>query len=129
MSDDHDHDRDDDRDRDGGGGGGGNVTRLPVRHRPDPDDDPPLRVVRRSACRHDRVEIDAACAEVVCGDCGERLDPVAVLVRMSRDDDRLRWRREALREEVRGLTDRVRFTCGSCGQVNDLRKPLRTRTS
>ncbi|WP_107495539.1 hypothetical protein [Thalassobius sp. I31.1] len=104
-----------------------NVHKLRVRAKPDPNSKPPVRAVRNFKCKHHNILVDEMRSEVECADCGELLNPIAILARFANQDDNLYWRREALRKEVDSYEDRLRFKCGSCGQVNNITKPLRTR--
>lgn len=104
-----------------------NIHDLKIKPRLRSDDKPPLKVVRNFKCLHDRIEVDEELAEVMCLDCKEKLNPVAVLARFAKHDDRLFWQREQLRQEVESYKDKLRFKCGYCGQTNNIAKPLRTR--
>lgn len=105
-----------------------NIHRLNVRRKPDQSEKPPITAVKNFKCRHNNIIVDEARSEVECADCGQLLNPVAILVKFAHQDDNFYWRREALRKEVESYEDRLRFKCGKCGQVNNITKPLRTRT-
>jgi predicted RNA-binding Zn-ribbon protein involved in translation (DUF1610 family) len=106
-----------------------NVTRLGVKMRLASPDGPPLSIVSVKKCQHIRIEVDETLAQVECKDCGERLDPMAVLLSLAKADSRLARKRDSLRSEVESYKDRLKFKCGGCGQVNNITKPLRTRTT
>ena len=72
---------------------------------------------RYDKCRHLRVEVDADLAECTCKDCGERLNPIAVLVRYATEESRLSMRIAAMKEEREKLEKRVRCKCDHCGKM------------
>lgn len=76
---------------------------------------------RPGACRHTHMTVDDDLHEVVCDDCGARLNPVAVLVRFATEESR--WAREAekLRELHRELDARIRCKCQHCGQMTRIK--------
>lgn len=91
-----------------------------------PIDDEPTNVICLSEarsrfavgkCRHMRVEVDELLAEVTCRDCGERLNPVAVMVRMAQEESRLSNRIDALKKLQADLEKKQRTKCKHCGQM------------
>lgn len=105
-----------------------NIHKLNVRKKPDRSEKPPVKVVRSFKCTHNNITVDEDLSEIECDDCGRKLNPIAILARFAKKDERMYWYRENLRKEVETYKDRLRFKCGSCGQVNNITKPLRTRT-
>lgn len=71
-----------------------------------PDLDPGLRVIDRwhSTCQHPRCTVDEVLRRVVCGACGETLDPVWVLLEWARHWERLTDSCKYLVEERDRLT-------------------------
>ena len=69
---------------------GGNVTQLPRSKRP--KSDAPLEAVYSHKCQQGRFLVDEKKAEVECGLCHEKLNPIWVLSRLAQEDDRLRRR-------------------------------------
>lgn len=91
-----------------------------------PIDDEPTKVIClsearnrfvMSKCQHKRVEVDEILAEVTCKDCGERLNPIAVMVRMAQEESRLGQRIETLNRLKAGLEKKQRTKCKHCGQM------------
>lgn len=73
-------------------------------------------------CRHMHVVVDVDLAEVECDDCGERLNPVATLLRFAHEENRLKHRIDELNKINKRLSKRVRTKCQHCGRmtrVND----------
>ncbi len=70
-----------------------------------------------SKCQHKRVEVDEILAEVTCKDCGERLNPIAVMVRMAQEESRLGQRIETLNRLKADLEKKQRTKCKHCGQM------------
>lgn len=92
-----------------------NIVHLPKK--PKPAATGPLTVVHSyGKCQHQRVEVDEKLAEVRCTDCNEKLNPVNVLIMLSREDDRLRDRWAVMRAEIRLLGERTRTKCDHCGK-------------
>ena len=73
--------------------GDDNVTKLPVRFKnPMPEDRTlvrPWEVQRYGECTHDKFIVDDKKLEVECGKCGERLNPMWVLVQLCSKDMRM----------------------------------------
>lgn len=91
-----------------------------------PIDDEPTKVIClsearnrfvMSKCQHKRVEVDEILAEVTCKDCGERLNPIAVMVRMAQEESRLGQRIETLNRLKADLEKKQRTKCKHCGQM------------
>ncbi len=70
-----------------------------------------------SKCQHKRVEVDEILAEVTCKDCGERLNPIAVMVRMAQEESLLGQRIETLNRLKADLEKKQRTKCKHCGQM------------
>lgn len=95
-----------------------------------PIDDEPTNVICLSEartrfaigkCQHKRVEVDEILAEVSCKDCGEKLNPIAVMARMAREESRLGDRIAALKQLQAGLENKQRTKCTHCGQMTPVR--------
>ncbi len=72
-------------------------------------------------CRHSRISIVADLKSVQCDECLELLDPMALLVRLSREETRFDERRAAYQAE-RELWEKRRSTkCRHCGRMTNLR--------
>lgn len=76
---------------------------------------------RLNKCRHTHMTVDEDLAEVACDDCGEKLNPVAVLARFAREETRWQQECERLRDLRKELDARVRCKCQHCGQMTRIR--------
>lgn len=80
-----------------------------------------LRVARdqyaRRKCKHLSILVHQDLSEVECGDCGQKLNPVALLIRFATEETRWAREGEAIREMRRELDARVRCKCQHCGQM------------
>jgi hypothetical protein len=94
---------------------------VPIGATPKPTDQRGLRLVRyqHGACDHRTCTyiVDEKLAEVQCGDCGAKLEPVWVLRQLCEKEARWNERRKEfleLQEETRG---RTRTRCQHCDQM------------
>lgn len=99
-----------------------------------PIDDEPTNVIVLSEvrsqydfrkCQHKQVLVDEALAEVECKDCGAKLNPIAVLVRLSREESRLKNRIEQNQRLKAELEKKTRTKCRHCGEMTPVRVTLR----
>lgn len=101
-----------------------NVKRLPVRFKhPMPDDRSlvrPYEVGKHTKCSHAHFIVDDAKAEVECGACGERLNPVWVLAQLCSADSRFHQARARYVDETKRLNERTRTKCDHCGQMTSI---------
>lgn len=95
-----------------------------------PIDDEPTNIIclseartrfAMSKCQHKHVEVDEILAEVTCKDCGEKLNPIAVLVRMATEESRLGNRITANKQLLADLETKHRTKCKHCGQMTPVR--------
>ena len=92
-----------------------NVTVLPVKKREPLEN--VLSVVHSYKCRHPHFEVDEKLAEVTCRACGEKMNPMWVLIQIAHDERRLTDRLLSLRTECRLLEGRVRTKCQHCKKM------------
>lgn len=76
---------------------------------------------RPGKCQHMRMTVDDELATVKCDDCGEKLNPVSVLVRFATEETQLERRRESLTALHQKLDAKVRCKCQHCGQMTRVR--------
>ncbi len=103
------------------------VARLPVRFKQPPSEDHSDRTLllawerpKAGACDHRwRVQylIREGEAEVECGGCGTRLDPMWVLKLLATEDRRYSEARKTYLDEQKRLAERKRTKCESCGHM------------
>lgn len=67
-------------------------------------------------CQHPRVEVCEKNAEVTCQDCGAKLNPIWVLMRIAQDDRILVDRWASMKAEIATMGKRTRTKCRHCGQ-------------
>lgn len=74
-------------------------------------------------CSHQRCpyRIKEGEAEVVCGGCGVRLDPMFVLKQLAFQDSIWKQRQEAAVRTAKELHERVRTKCQHCGKMTRIR--------
>jgi len=78
---------------------------------------------RPGACQHTQVEVDEMLAEVKCKCCGERLNPIAVLARLAREESRFEWRRQELDVARKRFEQKTKTTCEHCGRMTRIKTP------
>jgi len=81
-----------------------------------------LSEARRSykKCGHKNMTVDAELSELVCDDCGDRLNPIAILVRFSHEESRWKWQRDALMEERERIEAKSKCKCQHCGKITKI---------
>ena len=101
-----------------------NVTKLPVRFKPQAPDERtllrPWEVGKSGGCSHDRFVVDEKKSEVECADCKEKLNPMWVLVHLAAMDSRMREASKRYKDEMARLSDRSRTKCEHCGKMTGI---------
>lgn len=92
-----------------------NITVLPVKKREVGEN--VLSVVHHNTCWHPHFEVDEKLAEVTCRACGEKMNPMWVLIQIAHNERVLRDRLLSLRTECRLLEGRVRTKCEHCKKM------------
>lgn len=108
------------------------VTKLPVKFKSPPTGERTLEVVQRygkDACNHcyyfdggSRMKnvtylVDEGAAEVECGHCHAKLNPMWVLTKLAHNETRYHETAERYHEELRRLSERSRTKCDACGHM------------
>ncbi len=78
----------------------GNVTQLKTSH-----------------CRHNKWYVDETLAEITCGICEQKLNPIWCLVQQAKTERRLKWRFDELQTLVKKSEDKLRCKCQKCGKM------------
>lgn len=100
-----------------------NVTKLPVRFKTRAPNDRTVvagwEVHNGGGCPHLNVTyiVDDALAEVECGNCGAKLNPMWVLTRIASEDRHMAETQERYHDEMRRLEQRSRTKCTHCGRM------------
>lgn len=97
------------------------VKRFPGRFKsPMPQDRTlvfPREIGKPDRCRHEHFIIDEAKAEVECGGCGEKLNPMWVLGNLCSRDHRFHQAHKTYDEQMAVLASRSRTKCSNCGKM------------
>ncbi|APP85429.1 hypothetical protein CFBP498_38110 [Xanthomonas hortorum pv. vitians] len=97
-----------------------NIVQLPKRTKGDVTG--PLTVVHNyGGCRHAHTEVDEKKAEVTCRDCGEKINPIWLLMQLATEDRMLRDRWASMKAELSLMGERVKTKCQHCGQMTRIR--------
>ncbi|GAB6139927.1 hypothetical protein JCM14076_06560 [Methylosoma difficile] len=72
-------------------------------------------------CRHDHFLVDEELAEAECADCGAKLNPMFVLIKLARKESRLQQRLEEFNSMSAELDKRKRCKCQHCGKMTNIR--------
>lgn len=78
-------------------------------------------VHRDGQCAHKRIFVSELQAEVTCQDCGEKLNPIGVLLRYAKEESRLVMRIKENQAILEKLQAKVRTKCEHCGQMTRVR--------
>ncbi|MCB1886600.1 MAG: hypothetical protein KDH20_03235 [Rhodocyclaceae bacterium] len=76
---------------------------------------------RPGKCQHKHMTMDEDLNTVECDDCGEKLNPVAVLKRFAFEESLWHRRGEELKKLQAALDAKVRCRCQHCGQMTRVR--------
>lgn len=99
------------------------IKRLPVKFKPQVPEERtlvrPYEVAKFGGCLHlfCGYVVDEALAEVECGKCGAKLNPMWVLQRLANEDRRMAESQERYQDEQRRLAERSRTKCDHCGKM------------
>lgn len=100
-----------------------NVSKLPVRFKNPLPEDRSIMLAWEAgqphACGHLMTTylLGDGAAEVTCGRCGEKLDPMWVLHKLAVSDRRMAESQARYQEEQRRLAERKRTKCEHCRQM------------
>lgn len=72
-------------------------------------------------CKHMNMTVDEELATVQCDDCGEKLNPIALLLRMTHEESRWQQRADDLRDALRRYDEKQRCKCQHCGKFTRVR--------
>ncbi len=73
--------------------------------------------LKTSRCRHNKWYVDETLAEITCGICEQKLNPIWCLIQQAQQERRLKWHLEQLYEKVEKTKDKLRCKCQKCGQM------------
>jgi hypothetical protein len=75
--------------------------------------------VGKTGCTHYNAAyiVDETLAEVECGKCGAKLNPIWVLARLATEDRRYLDAQRRYQEEMARLSERERTKCEHCGHM------------
>lgn len=102
------------------------VTKLPVRFKSQAPAERtavlPFEIGRPEPCLHSPLMgatyiVDTKLAEVECGKCGAKLNPMFVLQQIAAEDRRMAQARERYQDEQKRLANRQRTKCDHCGKM------------
>ena len=105
---------------------GDNVTALPVKFKAAKPEGRALfvahEVTQDNACTHSPMfgcsyVVDEKLAEVECGKCGAKLNPMWVLTKLAHEDRRMAEGRAAYREEQKRYEERRHTKCQHCDRM------------
>lgn len=93
-------------------------------------DEPSMLVVREplqylhqeGRCAHINTQIHEDLAEIVCRDCGEKLNPIWVLIRMAKAETKWAISRAEYIKAREQLAERSRCKCIHCGSMTPIRR-------
>ncbi len=76
--------------------------------------------LKTSRCRHNKWFVDETLAEITCGICEEKLNPIWCLVQQAKTEVRLKFHFKQLRAKVEKTKDKLRCKCQKCGQMTPI---------
>jgi len=82
---------------------------------------PHCSIAREGQCRHLNITVHEDLSEVICRDCGEKLNPIWVLTRMAKEETKWSLRRSEFTKIRAELSKRQRCKCEHCGQMTRIK--------
>ena len=73
-------------------------------------------------CRHNRFIVDDTLNEVVCGICGDRLNPMWVLSELCGNEHRAAQRLKTLEDMAEKTKNKIRCKCEHCGKMTKIHR-------
>lgn len=104
-----------------------NVTELPVANRSvlrEPN--AVLEVVHSYKCQHGNFQVDEKSAQVTCGLCKEKLNPIWVLMQIATNDRVLRDHWSTMRAEIELMKPRTQTKCKHCQKLTPVPTNVKT---
>lgn len=97
-----------------------NVTKLPVRKKSEGN---PVELVQSTLtdCKHLRVELDPALAELTCRDCKAKLNPIHYIVQIAGQFTRWNYEHDRITAARAQLAERKQCRCTKCGEMTEIR--------
>ena len=71
-------------------------------------------------CRHNKWYVDETLAEITCGICQQKLNPIWCLVEQAKTERRLKWHLEKLQAMVKKTENKLRCKCLHCGKITKI---------
>lgn len=97
---------------------GAKVRKLPVSRRRDLGNGRTLAPVLGTKCFHQHgYLVDERAADVTCAACGEKLNPMWVLMQLMHKEHRWHELHARYQDEMQRLAERERTKCQHCGQL------------
>lgn len=104
-----------------------NITELPVKKRPSTlEPNAPLEVVHSYKCQHGSFQIDEKAAEVTCGHCKEKLNPIWVLMQIATNDRVLRDHWSSMKAELELMKPKTQTKCKHCQKLTPIPTNVKT---
>ena len=82
---------------------------------------PNAAFAREGQCRHLNISVHEDRTDVVCRDCGEKLNPIWVLTRMAKEETKWSLRRAEFIAAREALAVRQRCKCQHCGKMTRIK--------
>lgn len=76
--------------------------------------------IKSPTCRHNKWIVDETLAEITCGICEQKLNPIWCLIEQARTETRLFWQLQRLQKEVEKTQYKLRCKCRHCGKMTPI---------
>lgn len=74
-----------------------------------------------SECKHSSIIVDETLNELICEECGERINPIWYIMEIGIITNRLKRTIEQYEKRIEELKGRVRVKCRHCGMYTNIR--------
>lgn len=98
----------------------GNVVKIPVKFKHRLFDETFLLIKKTGCLQHGPFTVDAELADVICDKCGEKMNPIQVLLIMARNETKWHEAGKRYGEEMKRLRERSRTKCRHCGKITPI---------
>ena len=107
------------------------IVMTPKAVQPEPPKSERTLMVAHVSCLHDHFQVCDSAAEVTCGKCGEKLNPMWVLQYLARSEslfkEELKYAQAELRLTAKRIAEKKRAKCQHCGKMTEVRVDLTIR--
>jgi hypothetical protein len=70
----------------------------------------------KNNCKHKQIIVDEQLWCIECAECGEKIDPIAYLANLAKEEKMIEFRIDGLRRIEKELSEKTKCKCEFCGK-------------